>query len=77
MQQIDDARAAAVAALRAPSLASVARSDEVGVLRLLAKRNSDVGRARNRTACRRRAQMEFVWGNGAGFAGTRKQIYKE
>jgi transposase len=42
----------AVAALRAPRLASVARADHAGVLRLLAKRNNDLGRARNKTACR-------------------------
>jgi hypothetical protein len=42
----------AVAALRAPRLASVARADHTGVLRLLAKRNNELGRARNKTACR-------------------------
>ena len=59
----NDARSVAVAALRAPSLASVGRSDEVGVLRLLAKRNSDLGRARNRSACRLHALLgELVAG---------------
>ena len=59
----NDARSVAVAALRAPSLASVGRSDEVGVLRLLAKRNNDLGRARNRTACRLHALLaELVAG---------------
>lgn len=48
----NDARSVAVAALRAPQLASVCRADHIGVLRLLAKRNTDLGRARNRTACR-------------------------
>ena len=39
------------------------RSDEVGVLRLLAKRNNDLGRARNRTACRLHALLgELVAG---------------
>jgi transposase len=59
----NDARSVAVAALRAPALASVGRSDEVGVLRLLAKRNSDLGRARNRSACRLHALLgELVAG---------------
>lgn len=48
----NDARSVAIAALRAPQLGAVNRTDVVGVLRLLAKRNHDLGRARNRTACR-------------------------
>src|SRR6266498_4949528 len=48
----NDALSVAVAALRAPRLASVARADHAGVLRLLAKRNNELGRARNKTACR-------------------------
>ncbi len=48
----NDARSVAIAALRAPQLAAVNRAEVVGVLRLLAKRNHDLGRARNRTACR-------------------------
>jgi transposase len=48
----NDAFSVAVGALRAPRLASVQRADHVGVLRLLAKRNNDLGRARNKTACR-------------------------
>lgn len=48
----NDALSVAVAALRSPSLAVVRRSDEAGVLRLLAKRNTDLSRARNRTVCR-------------------------
>lgn len=59
----NDARSVAIAALRASSLASVRRSDDVGVLRLLAKRNSDLGRARNRIACRLHALLgELVAG---------------
>jgi transposase len=53
----NDARSVAVAALRAPRLASVEAADHVGVLRLLAKRNLDLGRARNRTACRLHALL--------------------
>jgi hypothetical protein len=48
----NDARSVAIAALRAPQLASVQRPDHNNVLRLLAKRNLDIGRAKNRTACR-------------------------
>jgi transposase len=65
----NDARSVAVAALRAPRLASVARADHAGVLRLLAKRNTDLGRARNRSACRLHALLaELVPG------GIAKQI---
>jgi transposase len=53
----NDARSVAVAALRADGLASVRRADHVGVLRLLAKRNIDLGRTRNRTACRLHALL--------------------
>jgi transposase len=53
----NDALSVAVAALRAPRLALVARADHVGVLRLLAKRNNDLGRARNKTACRLHALL--------------------
>jgi transposase len=53
----NDAFSVAVAARRAPRLASVARADHVGVLRVLAKRNIDLGRARNRTACRLHALL--------------------
>jgi transposase len=53
----NDALSVAVAALRAPRLASVARADHSGVLRLLAKRNTDLGRARNKTACRLHALL--------------------
>jgi transposase len=53
----NDAHSVAVAALRTPRLAAVARADHVGVLRLLAKRNNDLGRARNKTACRLHALL--------------------
>jgi transposase len=59
----NDARSVAIAALRAPRLTAVGRSDHSGVLRLYAKRNSDLGRARNRTACRLHALLaELVAG---------------
>jgi transposase len=53
----NDAHSVAVAALRAPRLASVARADRRGVLRLLAKRNNELGRTRNKTACRLHALL--------------------
>jgi transposase len=59
----NDARSVAIAAMRAPKLAGVQRADHVGVLRLLAKRNIDLGRARNRVACRLHALLaELVAG---------------
>jgi transposase len=48
----NDARSVAIAALRAPVLAEVRAEDHLSVLRLLAKRHRDLGRARNRVACR-------------------------
>ncbi len=53
----NDARSVAVAALRTPRLAAVERADHAGVLRLLAKRNNDLGRSRNKTACRLHALL--------------------
>jgi transposase len=53
----NDALSIAVAALRAPRVAGVGRDDYSGVLRLYAKRNNDLGRARNRTACRLHALL--------------------
>lgn len=59
----NDAYSVAVAALRAPQLASVVWAEHAAVLRLLAKRNGDLGRARNRTACRLHALLtELVAG---------------
>ncbi len=48
----NDAPSVAVAALRAPGIAAVDATENGEVLRLLARRNNDLGRARNRTACR-------------------------
>jgi transposase len=53
----NDAHSVAVAALRAPRLKPVARADHAGVLRLLAKRNNELGRPRNKTACRLHALL--------------------
>jgi transposase len=48
----NDARSVAVAALRSSTLTQVQAADHAAVLRLLAKRNLDLGRERNRVACR-------------------------
>ncbi len=53
----NDALSVAIAALHAPRLARVGGDDHAGVLRLYAKRNQDLGRARNRTACRLHALL--------------------
>ena len=48
----NDGYSIAVAALRAPALDAVARADHGSVLRLLAKRNHQLGSARTAAACR-------------------------
>src|SRR3984885_6265839 len=48
----NDAHSIAIAALRAPRLRSVDPADHVEVLRLLAKRNRDLGSQRQRVVCR-------------------------
>jgi transposase len=48
----NDAHSVAVAALRAPTLASVRAADHVTVCRLLAKHHNDLGRWRNKLCCR-------------------------
>jgi transposase len=63
----NDALSVAVAAPRAPRLASVDRADHITVLRLLAKRNVDLGPTRNLSACRLHALLaELVPGGMAG-----------
>jgi transposase len=62
----NDGRSVAVAALRAPGLASVRPADHVAVLRLLAKRNLDLGRQRNRVACRLHAMLCELVAGGMG-----------
>lgn len=65
----NDARAVAIAALRAPSLAAVRREDHVTVLRMLAKAHLDTSRARSRACCRLHALVrELVAG------GIRKEV---
>src|SRR6266566_226142 len=53
----NDGYSIAVAALRAPRLASVAPADHASVLGLLAKRNKELGSARTRTVCRLHALL--------------------
>jgi transposase len=53
----NDGYSIAVAALHAPRLANVAPADHASVLRLLAKRNRELGSARTRTVCRLHALL--------------------
>jgi transposase len=53
----NDGYSIAVAALHAPRLARVALADHAAVLRLLAKRNKELGSARTRTVCRLHALL--------------------
>ena len=63
----NDARSVAIAAMRAPGIASVARTDHRGVLRLLANRYDNISRARNRTALRLHTLLaQLVAGGIAG-----------
>ncbi len=62
----NDARSVAIAALRNPDLHRVGRDDHARVLKLLAKRHRDLGRLKNKTACRLHALlMELVPGGMA------------
>ena len=53
----NDGYSIAVAARHAPKLQQVAPADHAAVLRLLAKRNKELGSARTRTACRLHALL--------------------
>jgi len=48
----NDALSVAIAALRAPALREVRAADHAEILRLLAKRNIDIGKQRTRVVCR-------------------------
>ena len=61
----NDARSIAVAALRAPRLARVRPSDHASVLRLVAKRNSQLSSSRTRTACRLHALLAELLPGGS------------
>ena len=53
----NDALSVAIAALRAPALRSVKPADHSEVLRLLAKRNKDLGSLRTKVVCRLHALL--------------------
>jgi transposase len=53
-----------VAALRAPALRSVAPADHAEILRLLAKRNTDLGNHRTRVVCRLHAALNELSAGG-------------
>ena len=53
----NDALSVAVAALRAPTLRSVVSAQDAEVMRLLAKRNADIGSERTRVVCRLHALL--------------------
>ena len=66
----NDALSVAVAAFRAPNLRSVEPADHGDVLRLLAKRNGDLGSHRTRVVCRLHALLAEL---AAG--GIAKELY--
>jgi transposase len=60
----NDARSVAVAALRSPSLRPVRTSEHTEVLRLLARRNTDIGDQRTRVVCRLHAALNELCPGG-------------
>ncbi len=56
----NDARSVAIAALRSPSMRAVEAANHVEVLRLLAKRNTDLGSHRTRVVCRLHALLAAI-----------------
>jgi transposase len=60
----NDAFSVAVAALRTPVLGKVAAADHVEILRLLAKRNTDIGNQRSRVVCRLHAALAELSAGG-------------
>jgi len=63
----NDARSVAIAALRADDLAQVRADDHARILRLLAKRHRDLGRAKNQSCGRLHALLLEMIPGGAGF----------
>lgn len=61
----NDARSIAIAALRAPRLNEVRPSDHASVLRLLAKRHSQLSSSRTRTTCRLHALLAELLPGGS------------
>jgi len=66
----NDALSVAIAALRAPALRSVEPTNHVEVLRLLAKRNTDLGNQRTRLVARLHAHLCHL-----GPGGIAKELY--
>src|ERR1019366_6681915 len=60
----NDARSVAIAALRSPGLRSVQMADHSEVLRLLAKRNQDIGDLRTKLVCRLHALIASLEAGG-------------
>jgi transposase len=60
----NDARSVAIAALRSPGLRSVQAANHADVLRLLAKRNRDIGSLRTKVVCRLHAQIASLAAGG-------------
>jgi transposase len=60
----NDARSVAVAALRSPGLRSVQTANHADVLRLLAKRNTDLGSLRTKLVCRLHAHIASLAAGG-------------
>jgi transposase len=63
----NDARSVAIAALRANDLAEVLPDDHTRILRLLAKRHRDIGRAKNRECCRLHSLLLEMFPGGADY----------
>ncbi len=66
----NDARSVAIAALRANDLAAVLPDDHTRILRLLAKRQRDLGRQKNLESCRLHALLCEMFPGGAEFRMT-------
>ena len=62
----NDARSVAIAALRAPTLVAVRVEDHATVLRMLARRHSQIAWGRNKAACRLHALISELVAGGIG-----------
>jgi transposase len=62
----NDARSVAIAALRAPTLVAVRVEDHATVLRMLARRHSQIAWARNKAVCRLHALVGELVAGGIG-----------
>ena len=60
----NDARSVAIAALRAPGLRAVQPANHTEIMRLLAKRNYDLGRLRTKIVCRLHAALADLQAGG-------------